>query len=264
MTHQLEQEIRFSITPEWVLTAKISDKAVRLYGGLARFADNQTHEAFPSRETLAERMHCSTKSIDRAATELIEIGAIKKRQRHNSSLVYTLMMSRGVGTPVSPGVDKDVQGVGTQVSRGVDTDVHLTRTTELEPEELEPLNTQTSVNESFNEFWNVYPKHLQKGEARKAFFKAVQRVGDADTILAGVRRMAADPNLPVKQFIPYPATWLNRDGWDDEPFPPREGVPGVTRGLLPAAEGPEPRAWVRSLHNQGEHWECRPGEFGCK
>ena len=25
-----------------------------------------------------------------------------------------------------------------------------------------------------------------------------------------------------------------------------------------------PRGWVEELHEMGEHWECRPGEFGCK
>ena len=25
-----------------------------------------------------------------------------------------------------------------------------------------------------------------------------------------------------------------------------------------------PRAWVEELHEMGEHWECRAGEFGCK
>ena len=24
------------------------------------------------------------------------------------------------------------------------------------------------------------------------------------------------------------------------------------------------RAWVEELHDMGEHWECRAGEFGCK
>lgn len=32
----------------------------------------------------------------------------------------------------------------------------------------------------------------------------------------------------------------------------------------PAAEGPGVREWVRALHKQGEHFECREGEFGCK
>jgi hypothetical protein len=26
----------------------------------------------------------------------------------------------------------------------------------------------------------------------------------------------------------------------------------------------KPRAWVEELHELGEHWECRAGEFGCK
>ncbi len=25
-----------------------------------------------------------------------------------------------------------------------------------------------------------------------------------------------------------------------------------------------PRAWVEELHDMGEHWECRAGEFGCR
>ena len=33
---------------------------------------------------------------------------------------------------------------------------------------------------------------------------------------------------------------------------------------LPKADGPIPRGWVKALHNQGDHFECRPGEFGCK
>lgn len=252
MTDTVIVDRKFAIIDEWVLNLPISDRALRLYVLLVRYADNHTHRAFPSRETLATRMNCSKASVDRATQELIDHGAISKSQRMNSSLVYTVHVTKGVVTPD--------EGGSSPVMRGVVTDDDLTRTTELEPENIEPLNNQASVNESFNDFWEVYPKHLQKGEARKAFFKAVQRVGDAETILEGARRMAADPNLPVKQFIPYPATWLNRDGWDDEPFPPREGVPGVK----PAAEIPEARAWVRAEHNRGEHWECRPGEFGCK
>jgi hypothetical protein len=34
--------------------------------------------------------------------------------------------------------------------------------------------------------------------------------------------------------------------------------------LKPAADGPGRREWVRSLHDQGEHFECKPGEFGCR
>ena len=71
MHDNLTAEIRFSIIPEWITYADISDKAIRLYSVLARYADNQTHQAFPSRDTLAGHMHCSAKSVDRATEELI-------------------------------------------------------------------------------------------------------------------------------------------------------------------------------------------------
>ena len=47
MTDELNTEIRFSIIPEWITYSQVSDKAVRLYSVLARYADNHTHEAFP-------------------------------------------------------------------------------------------------------------------------------------------------------------------------------------------------------------------------
>ncbi len=223
MTDTVIVDRKFAIIDEWVLNLPISDRALRLYVLLVRYADNHTHRAFPSRETLATRMDCSKASVDRATQELIDHGAISKSQRMNSSLVYTVHVTKGVVTPD--------EGGSSPVMRGVVTDDDLTRTTELEPENIEPLNNQSSVIKSFDEFWDTYPKHLQKGEAR---------------------------------FIPYPATWLNRDGWDDEPFPPREGIPGVTQGLPKSPHVGGPRDWVRDMHDMGEHWECRPGEFGCK
>jgi hypothetical protein len=40
-------------------------------------------------------------------------------------------------------------------------------------------------------------------------------------IVAAAHRIANDPNLPEPQFIPHPATWLDRAGWEDAPYPDR-------------------------------------------
>jgi len=259
MSDQITAEFKFSILPEWVLDAKVSDKAVRLYAVLARYADSQTHKAFPSRKTLAERLQCSAASVDRAAQELVEFGAITKQHRHNSSVIYTLRVS----SPVQRGVLTSDEGGSSPMMRGVLTDDDLTITTELEPENIEP---HKAMSESFNQFWEAYPKKVQKGDARKAFAKAVNLLGDAQQIIEGAERMAADPNLPPKQFIPYPASWLNGEGWEDEPFAPRDplSIPGVTEGARRSPYVGGPREWVKDLHEQGEHWECREGEFGCR
>jgi hypothetical protein len=207
MEQSIRLERRFAIIDEWLLDLDISDRAVRLYAVLARYADSETHKAYPSRETLAERLRCSTKSVDRAAQELVESGAMTKQHRHNSSIVYTLRVVQGGGHH-SP-------GGSSQVSRGVDTGVELTRTTELEPPKRKLLN---DIDKHFDTFWSEYPRKQGKGKAREAFRTAVKSVG-VDAVIAGAVRYASDPNLPDPQFIPLPTTWLNQERWDDGPLP---------------------------------------------
>jgi len=71
----------------------------------------------------------------------------------------------------------------------------------------------------FDQFWEAYPRKVGKAAARKAFLKLAEEGCHA---VAGARRFANDPNLPPAQFIPHPTTWLNREGWLDEPLPARE------------------------------------------
>jgi hypothetical protein len=76
--------------------------------------------------------------------------------------------------------------------------------------------------EQFDEFWNLYPKKIDKTQAIRQFKRALNRVTFED-ILAGVIRLSSDPNLPdEKRFIKNPATWLNANGWEEGPLPPRK------------------------------------------
>ena len=80
---------------------------------------------------------------------------------------------------------------------------------------------QPSPSTGFDEFWDAYPRKVGKKKARAKFAAAVKAAGDAQRIIDGAERLACDPNLPDKQFIPHPTTWLERGGWDDEPLPDR-------------------------------------------
>jgi hypothetical protein len=74
--------------------------------------------------------------------------------------------------------------------------------------------------ELFDEFWNEYPKKVDKAQAFRQFKRALSRARFED-ILAGAIRYASDPNLPEARFIKYPATWLNADAWENGPLPER-------------------------------------------
>ena len=110
---KLDTDVRWAQVPEWVVTAPISDRAVRLYALLARRA-NSDSQAFPSRKYLALNMHCSSKSVDRAMEELLAIGAVtKQKQYHDSRQTVNLYTLRAMGgTPVTRGGDTGDEGEG--------------------------------------------------------------------------------------------------------------------------------------------------------
>lgn len=130
----------FSIVPEWVLDRELSSTALKLYIVLARFADYNTGMAFPSRETLAERMGCSEKTIDRAVIELVDAKCVEKisRGRYNSAL-YKVLQVDPEGTKMSDEETK-MSDEGTNLSSRLDKNVHLTITNEQEPLERKLLN----------------------------------------------------------------------------------------------------------------------------
>lgn len=75
----------------------------------------------------------------------------------------------------------------------------------------------TAADAAFTTFWETYPRRAAKGDARKAFTNAMKKTSAAD-IIAGAARFRDDPNRQP-QFTPHPATWLNRESWNDEPIP---------------------------------------------
>lgn len=69
----------------------------------------------------------------------------------------------------------------------------------------------------FEDFWLAYPKRKGKGDA-EASWKRQKCHKLLEQILTAIRRAKSSPEWKKDngQFIPYPATWLNRKGWDDD------------------------------------------------
>lgn len=82
---------------------------------------------------------------------------------------------------------------------------------------------------AFDEFWKHWPRKVDKEEARTAFTKAVtnKRV-DPAVVIKACAEFAERCRLVGREkgFIPYPATWLNKQRWNDDlnevlPLPPQ-------------------------------------------
>lgn len=70
----------------------------------------------------------------------------------------------------------------------------------------------------FDEFWKHYPKKRSKGRAEKAWVKITPDAELFSTIMDGLGRAkkSRDWTKDGGEYIPYPATWLNAKGWEDE------------------------------------------------
>lgn len=70
---------------------------------------------------------------------------------------------------------------------------------------------------AFDEFYGIYPRHIGKAKAKRAFVTA-SKTTDPQVIIAGARRWAGfcEATRRQMQYIPHPTTWLNQGRWDDD------------------------------------------------
>jgi hypothetical protein len=74
------------------------------------------------------------------------------------------------------------------------------------------LSDESDAPDLFDEFWKHYPRREAKAAARKAWDKAIKKVGPQE-ILDGLTAHAFSPD---PQYRPLPASWLNAGRWEDE------------------------------------------------
>lgn len=82
----------------------------------------------------------------------------------------------------------------------------VTQTAEVRPD---------GYSEKFLAFWNAYPVKKQKDTAWKAW-KTKRCEAESAHILTSVAEHKAHDQQWARNFIPYPATFLNGGGWKDE------------------------------------------------
>jgi hypothetical protein len=213
----LRNTLPFAIVPEWLLDSKVSDRAIRLYAVLVRYADTNGR-AFPARKRLAERVHCSLDSVDRATRELVNVGVMTVIPRKNadgspSSNDY-LILPGGVAAELRPPSRTGAEG-GSRTG-AAQNESHLSN---------ESQRLDTSSDREFEEFFATFPT-ARKGSrrvVRKAWDKAIKRF-PAHHIIVAAGAYRDDPNRE-DEFTKGAAVWLNNDCWEDPPLPRANGKP---------------------------------------
>jgi hypothetical protein len=96
-------------------------------------------------------------------------------------------------------------------------------------------------------FWNAYPKRVAKKEARKAWARLRPSPVDVERMLIALAWQTQQPAWLKNggAYVPYPASWLNAERWDDEPPEPPDGhtstapksLQGIEAWMLKRAAG---------------------------
>ena len=222
---------------------------------LADRADDNGCGAYPSQEWIAKRARCSVRTVRRKLQSLECNGVIR---RGDQDLVSHYRADRRP-TVWDIAIHDRTHRPGGHDDRADSHDTtggqprHHGRTLTTERPDTSVRQTvhkpsnKPSKNQHahFDEFWGIYPRRVGKRKAESEFIRACTRA-PVEEILAGARRLAADPNLPEKRFIPHPATWLHQDRWGDEPLPARNQPPGVLTSDQQPRRGTRATDWLPS------------------
>jgi hypothetical protein len=144
-----------------------------------------------------------------------------------------------------------------------------TTTNKKEGKERKEIMLPSGELEGFASWYAVYPRKKQRQDAMRAFARVLKSGAiSLEALIAKTKAFAASWEARPKaerQFIPYPASWLNKGGYGDEP----EG-----NGGEPASAPIDPRsfddtAWRKRLKyfQEAERWldawGPKPGAPGC-
>jgi DNA-binding transcriptional MocR family regulator len=179
----------------WAMETKIGDPLAKLLlVALADRADKDTGQCWPSLARLCEDTEMSMATVTRRLHYLEEHRFIQREQRDQKSTLYTLSLTE---RPLS-----------------------LPERTPSLSQRDEPITMNLSENNKnmlidFEEFWQIYPRKVGKGQARLAF-KTALRKATKDELVSAASAYAESVRSTEQNFIPHASTWLNGERWLDQ------------------------------------------------
>lgn len=195
---------------------------------LAQHCEHDGTNAWPSVKTISKKTGLSERTVQRSLRSLVKSGqvAIQSEATITKPRVYKLvggvtMSPQGVspchprGVTVSPGRCHTVQEGVSPCHPNRPRESSLQSSKDLNPSS--PQNGEGTDATEFEIFWNAYPKKMGRKDARRAWIK----IGDVrlGEILGSLENWKRSPDWLKDggQFIPYPATWLNKELWKENP-----------------------------------------------
>jgi hypothetical protein len=132
------------------------------------------------------------------------------------------------------------------------------------PEE-EEVKERKSAPEGFEDWYAIYPRKKSRADAERAFTKVVPSLIALPVLMEKTRSFAAiwegKPEAERK-YIPYPASWLNAAGYDDEPDVKPAPLARDPQTFT-AADWQKRLTYFQETESWAPTWGPMPGKPGC-
>jgi hypothetical protein len=207
--------------------SKATGRAKLVLIGIANHLGDQG--AWPAISTLARYANASERSVKRDIQELVELGELKVEVQNAPT--QTQYKTNLYWLTIGSGVTDSASGVTDWVSRGDSSG----------KSGVTPVGTQNIIltikepsmkqaENEFDNFWNLYPKKVAKSEALRAWNKATKKK-TADELLK-LTKAYAEGKLPEDKYIPYPASWLNKELYESVELAEAKPLPKLFVGRI--------------------------------
>lgn len=159
---------------------------------------------YPSYQDICQRSCANRKTVATALKALEDASLLKKIKRFNKSTIYCLAISSDFGL-IESGSSSTDMGISSSSEIGPSKSTDIGTLTIIEPPK------EPSWRSRFDEFWFNYPKKVGKPKAEQSFKNLTVKDQKALLSAIGGYQFSTD-----RQFIPFPATFINQRRWEDE------------------------------------------------
>lgn len=130
------------------------------------------------------------------------------------------------------------------------------RTKEKE-KERDLSNNKNKYSPDFEEFWEIYPRKIDKQKAYKSWLKINPSDELKQYIIQSVKEWSACDQWQDENYIPHPTVWLNNRRWESAPAKSKKKNPAQNYSQRPPMSEDEFRKLCINLDEEDDGHEAR-------
>lgn len=135
----------------------------------------------------------------------------KFRERQKQKMLEN--KPKKTGSNVTHNVSNDFPLIDIDIEEELDIDKDIDKTYAQNS-----LSVSDSSNDLFNQFWESYPRKVGKDKVVDWFKRNKSKITEEfiTDLIKAIELQQTSKEWSNIKYIPYPLTWLNRGGWNDE------------------------------------------------